>query len=271
MHGYVSGERRGRTGSCSCGQNSSNRTILQGPLSILLHSVPHRFNQTDRQVQDSGLLSLLDSAQQHKNRDRLRRASLDLQDSSWLQSAAVAQTTLALLSWAGSFGHWQLVLVPNRISCWWKLLLCQHSIKKEKLWQIHGSLVNTVNHCFSNCGSRTHRSVSCSSEVREINLLHYLTKIFGKKENATFKWTRTATLVWEPTDIMLPDASLRSRSRHAPPGGEPREDPEHTGVTMLPGWPGNASGSHWKSRGEGSLGILTQAAVPTIQPRISGR
>lgn len=185
MHGDVSRERRDRTGSCRCGQNSSKRTILQGPLNILLHSIPHRFNQTDRQVQDPGLCT---AAQEQ---GRLTSSSPDLQDSSWLQPAAVASTTMAVLSWARSFGYWQLMLASNRISCWWKLLLCQHSMKKEKLWQINESLVNTFNHSFSNGGSWT--LAQRSEKWFQISLLYYLTKIFGKKENTTFKWTRTAT------------------------------------------------------------------------------
>ncbi|KAI3369934.1 hypothetical protein L3Q82_024740 [Scortum barcoo] len=40
---------------------------------------------------------------------------------------------------------------------------------------------------------------------------------------------------------------LCSISRHVPPGGGPGEDPGHAGETMSLSWPGNASGSPWKS------------------------
>ena len=43
------------------------------------------------------------------------------------------------------------------------------------------------------------------------------------------------------------DAFLGRCSWHAPPGGDPKKDTEHTGVTMSLGWPGNTLGSSRKS------------------------
>ena len=51
-----------------------------------------------------------------------------------------------------------------------------------------------------------------------------------------------------------------------PPGGDPEEDPGHTGVTMSPSWPGNALGSSQKSwrkcPGRGKSGCPCPGSCP---------
>ncbi|KAI3377001.1 hypothetical protein L3Q82_000226 [Scortum barcoo] len=60
-----------------------------------------------------------------------------------------------------------------------------------------------------------------------------------REESAEVAWASVSDAPW--------DASLGRCSRHVPPGGDLGEDPGHAGETMSLGWPGNASGSPWKS------------------------
>lgn len=74
------------------------------------------------------------------------------------------------------------------------------------------------------------------------------------------------------SDALL-DASHRRYSRHVLVGGIPREDTGHAGVTMSPGWFGNALGSPGRAgeivQGERSLGVPAETAALATWSQIS--